>query len=405
MSPSDFFTIIQSLPKGQSGFPTKDNIAKATKLNPYNVKLMLGGLVNNGKLRMEGNWYKFNEETLLEKYDKKFGDDFVDKTIKDHFKITDSQAQDYIEAITEENKHDSIEGGIIANRGFENQYPSDNPELIIPLGKKLNIKMPSRFKEDNSFTILRWVMLIIGIGSGIMSCYYTQIWQYETLNIFWSWFLSLIMIGFSSAAFLTLIGLLTKSIHSRFSTWALSIVFFILWIICLIYSISVTVAGRFSQYQEIVLTNQVAENTHTVESIKTNNILESINSLKLERDNNQKRLNTLFLQAEDIQKGYEIKGETWVTIQSRILNVQNLISELNMKIANKNIEYEKMLESPYIISKNESKFGFYDWMAKIYKTDKGNIEWIMILFPSLFLDIASPIALAVFMFLGRGKDE
>jgi hypothetical protein len=127
--------------------------------------------------------------------------------------------------------------------------------------------------------------------------------------------------------------------------------------------------------------------------------------LKLERDNNQKRLNTLFLQAEDIQKGYEIKGETWITIQSRILNVQNLISELNGKIENKNTEYEKMLESPYIISRNESKFGFYDWMAKIYKTDKGNIEWIMILFPSLFLDIASPIALAVFMFLGRRKEN
>jgi hypothetical protein len=205
MSPSEFLTIIHSLPKGQSGFPTKENISKATKMNLYNVKLMLGGLVNNGKLRMEGNWYKFNE-----------------------IEVTEKQAQDYIEAITEENK-------------------PDIDELSIP-----DIKMPSRFKEDNSFTILRFLMLIIGIGAGIMSCYYTQIWQHETLNIFWSWFLSLIMIGFSSAAFLTLIGLLTKSIHSKFSTWALSIVFFILWIICLIYSISVTVAGRFSQYQEIV---------------------------------------------------------------------------------------------------------------------------------------------------------
>jgi hypothetical protein len=57
------------------------------------------------------------------------------------------------------------------------------------------------------------------------------------------------------------------------------------------------------------------------------------------------------------------------------------------------------------LSDNELKFGFYDWAAKIYKTDRGNVEWIFMLFPSLFLDIASPIALAVFMFLGRKKEE
>jgi len=359
MSPSDFLTIIQSLPKSQSGFPTKESIAKATHFNVYNVKLMLAGLVKNGKLRMEGNWYKFNE-----------------------IQVTEKQVKDYIEAITEENKHESI----------ETTFP--------------NIEISDRFKnKDYIFTILRTVMLIIGMGSAVISAYYTQIWQHETLNTFWSWFLSLIMIGFSSAAFLTLISILTKSIHGKFSTWLLAGIFFVLWIICLLYSISVTVAGRYAQYQEIVLTNQMEENNHTLDTIKISNILDNIKSLKLERDNNQKRLNTLFLQADAIQKGEEVKGETWLTIQSRILNVQGIISTLNKDIENKNAEYEKIAGSSVIISKNESKFGFYDWVASIYNTDRKNVEWFMVLFPSLFLDIASPIALAVFMFLGRRKED
>jgi hypothetical protein len=77
--------------------------------------------------------------------------------------------------------------------------------------------------------------------------------------------------------------------------------------------------------------------------------------------------------------------------------------DINGKLESKNSEYEKIIGSGTM--NNEAKFGFYDWAAKIYKTDRGNIEWIMLLFPSLFLDIASPIALAVFMFLGRKKNE
>ena len=356
MSPTDFLTIIQSLPKSQSGFPTKKAIVEATNLNMYTVKTMLGGLVKNGKLRMEGNWYKFIET----KIDNGFP-----------VEVSQKQADEYIEAINEENK---------------------------PTIDKYSNK-------DYSFSILRWVMLIVGVGSAIISAYYTQIWQHETLNLFWSWFLSLIMIGFSSAAFLTLIGILTKSIHGKFSTWLLAGIFFVLWIICLLYSISVTVAGRYAQYQEIVLTNQVAENNHTLDTIKISNVLDIIKSLKLERDNNQKRLNTLFLQADAIQRGEEVKGETWLTIQSRILNVQGIISSFNKNIEDKSAEYEKIMGISSIISKNESKFGFYDWIASIYNTDRKNVEWLMVLFPSLFLDIASPIALAVFMFLGRKKEE
>jgi hypothetical protein len=396
MSPIDFYNIIKALPVGQSGFPTKKQMSDATGLNIYNVKLFLKGLVNSKKIRMEGNWYKFNEETLLEKYDKVFSNDMVDKTIKGHFKIdngfpvevTDEQAKDYLDHITEENKH----------------YPDMEDEYDFSKGVRgLFYRGKNKTKID-SFTILRWVMGLIGISASVMSAYYTQIWQHETLSIFWSWFLSLIMIGFSSTAFLTLIGILTKSLKGNWKNIGIAIIFTILWVICLIYSVQVTVAGRFSQYQEILSKNNVVENATNANKLKIDNLQSSIDSLKIDKVNNQKQLDVLLNQYDYMQVDMGIKGETFQSIQNKITKVQGMIADINNKIENKNVEYEKIIGSD-VITNVDSKFGFYDWAAKIYKTDRSNIEWWMLLFPSLFLDIASPIALAVFMFLGRRKED
>lgn len=386
--------IIKSLPLSQSRFPKIEDIAKKLNLPKYKTTKLLNELVDLGMLSRTGNWYNF---------------------IQDNWEVTEKQAKDYIDAIKESNKKDCYEvGGIINNR---NTFTGEGEEVIFPLPeawqKKLNkfnekkigdISVIPIKQKIESFTILRYVMLVIGIGAGIMSAYYTQIWQAETLTVFWSWFLSLIIIGFASAAFLTLIGLITKSIYSKFSTWLLAGIFLLLWLICLIYSIQVTVAGRYNQYKDIMNKNNISQNVLNVNNIKIANILDSIETLKNDRSTNQIRLNTLLMQAKDIQNGKEIKGETWLTIQSRILNVQDILASISKKLESKNIEYEKIL-SESKVSDNELKFGFYDWAAKVYKTDRSNIEWIFILFPSLFLDIASPIALAVFMFLGRKKEE
>jgi hypothetical protein len=411
MSPTDFYNIIKTLPVGQSGFPTKKQMAKATKLNIYNVRLFLKGLVNNGKIRMEGNWYKFNEEFAKGGIASK---ETIEKLIEGNKQpspstifVTDEQTKEYIDHITEENKHDSVD---LLN-DLINKTKNMSSEEFAEREKRLGIDKihfdPKDYLPKNkleSFTILRWIMLTIGIGASIISAYYTQIWQHETLNIFWSWFLSLIMIGFSSAAFLTLIGLITKSIYSKWSTWLMAIVFFILWIICLIYSIQATVAGRFNQYQEIVLNNKVKENSQSINQVKINNLLENINSLKEDKSNNQKQLNVLLNQYDYMQVNMGVKGETFQSINGKISAIKDYLITVNTKLENKNAEYEKMLESGNIINTNESKFGFYDWAAKVYKTDRGNIEWIFLLFPSPFLDIASPIALAVFMFLGRKRE-
>lgn len=375
MSPTDFYNIIKVLPVGQSGFPTKQAMADATGLNIYNVKLFLKGLVNNGKIRMEGNWYKFNEEVLSRK-----GLETID-TAKANFKKW-------------------IVSDPVELNGYIEEINNDN----LPLNDKYSIAMPKRFKTKmDSFTILRYVMGIIGISASVMSAYYTQIWQHETLSIFWSWFLSLIMIGFSSTAFLTLIGILTKSLKGNWKNIGIAVIFTVLWIICLIYSVQVTFAGRFNQYQEIVLNNKLRENSSNINRLRVSNLSQSIEELKLENTNNQKQLVILLNQLDYIQVNMGVKGETFQTIQSKISKTQEKISIINDKIESKNIEYEKLL-GEVSLNTNEVKFGFYDWAAKIYKTDRGNIEFIFILFPSLFLDIAAPIALAVFMFLGKKKE-
>jgi hypothetical protein len=387
MSPAEFLSIIKVLPKTQAGFPSKKAIAAATGLNVYTVKTMLGGLVKNGKLRMEGNWYKFNEEMLLEKYDKAFSNDVVDKTIKDHFKIdngfpieiTDEQAKDYMDHITEENKHDSIEA----------------PSIML---NKISIK------PDNAFTILRYLLLIIGSGAMIMSAYYTQIWLNENLNTFLSWFLSILMISFSSIAFLTLIALIKGSISRHWSRWIIALLFFILWIITTIFSISSTIAGQYNRYMTIRNNISIEQTENTLLQNKLVLLKENRFDAETRRNDLRKRLNTLLLQADTIQLGIEVKGETWMSIQSRILSTNEIIKELDSKIEQYRIDEVKILERSPIIS-NETTYAFYTWIAKVFSKDKEMIQFWMMIFPSLFLDILSPAALSVFMFLGKKKEE
>jgi hypothetical protein len=175
MSPTDFYNIIYALPRGQSGFPTKKAMSEATGLNIWNVKLFLKGLVKSGKIRMEGNWYKFNNI----KIDNGFP-----------IEVTDEQAKDYLDYITEENKHDSIEA-----------------DLYLP-----KIAMPKRFQNKlESFSILRWVMLAIGIISAGLLIYYISIYAKENLSNTLAYIRSIVIVTFSFTSFQAIIILFRQA--------------------------------------------------------------------------------------------------------------------------------------------------------------------------------------------------
>jgi len=340
MSPSEFLTIIQSLPRSQSGFPTKDSISKATKLNPYTVKTMLGGLVNNGKLRMEGNWYKFNE-----------------------IEITEKQTQDYIEAITEENK------------------PTID-ELSIP-----NIKMPKRFQTKiDSFTILRYSMLILGIISASLLVYYISIYAKENLTNTLAYIRSIVIVVFSFTSFQVII-VLSKQAKNIIGYIGI-VLFCMFWLLVVIFSMLSTVAGQFQLFsgkQNVIIISSTEYNdTITRENELINNrniILNQINPYlkQLSTELNEKQLS-------DVQYRITLYNRAVQKIDDEI----KIIRERKAQLSNgKNIE------------QNNS---FYTWLSGIIKWPSNNIQLFLYILPALFLDLIGPISFSIFLFLRRKDD-
>ena len=221
-----------------------------------------------------------------------------------------------------------------------------------------------------------------------------------------AWIFSILMITFSSIAFLTLIALINGSISKHWSRWLIAVLFFILWIITLIFSITSTIAGQYNKYIEMENSFNIEQKDEIAQKNEIILIRENKSDAELRRNDFRKRLNVLLLQSQKIQNGDIVNGETWVTIQSRILATNSEIEKLDKKIVEYREKELKILQSNPIIDMEGKikRSAFYDWIANIFTEDKEVIRFWMIIFPSLFLDILSPAALSIFMFLKRKKE-
>jgi hypothetical protein len=372
MSPTDFYATIKTLPIGQSGFPTKKAMSDATKLNIYTVKTMLGGLVKSGKIRMEGNWYKFNEENISKAVITPIKDIIknidnmkkqYDEQTKDYFKIdngfpievTDEQAKDYIEAITEENKHDSIEA-----------YPIKN--------------------KLESFTILRWVMLFIGIISAGLLIYYISIYAKENLSNTLAYIRSIVIVTFSFTSFQAII-ILFKQVKNIIGYIGISLLF-IFWLAVVIFSMLSTIAGQyqlFSGKQDIVAISSTEYN-------------DTINREK-ELLNNR---NIVLNQISPYLKQLSIADEKQLPdIQYRITLYNRAIQKIDDEL--KTIRDKKVqLSNGKVIEQNN---GFYSWLSGILKISSNSLQLFLYILPALFLDLIGPISFSIFLFLRRKNES
>jgi hypothetical protein len=350
MSPTDFYTIIKTLPRGQSGFPTKKAMSEATGLNIWNVKLFLKGLVKSGRIRMEGNWYKFNNI----KIDNGFP-----------IKVTDEQAKDYLDHITEENKHDSIEA-----------------DLYLP-----KIAMPKRFQNKlESFTILRWVMLLVGIISAGLLIYYISIYAKENLTTTLAYIRSIVIVTFSFTSFQAIIILL-KQVKS-FIGYIGIILLFMFWLMVVTFSMISTIAGQFQLFsgKQDIITISSTEYNDTIAREKE--LVNNRNILLNQINPYLKILNTELddKQLSDVQ--YRI------TIYNKA--VQKIDDELKV-IRDKKV---KLSDGKQIEQNNN----FYSWLSGILKISSNSLQLFLYILPALFLDLIGPISFSIFLFLRRKEN-
>lgn len=256
------------------------------------------------------------------------------------------------------------------------------------------------------YVIIRIVMLIIGIGAVLLSCYFSIRWLLEYLHIFWAFILGFIMVLFSAFSPEALI------LFKLNRNWLMMVIISITWITALSFSMISTVAVLYNQL--------MIEEKEEIEK-KTENIFknlewemynineEEIVSLIKEKEEELKIVNNLLKQFDNLDIREEKKDE-WLSGLYTKRKAEEVIEKYRMElkeIREKKLQFahENKEEAGSIQETTVQIESFYVWIAGIFNLESDKVQFWVSVFPAVFIDIIAPIALAIAMFLRRRKYE
>jgi len=277
--------------------------------------------------------------------------------------------------------------------------------------KKVVRKKKTQKREIDVFLIIiRSLLGCVSIIASGLSLYFTALWVNEFFAIELAYCLSAAMIIFSVLAFQLIIFIYNN--YKKRSKIILIISLSILWIIVIFFSMFSTVVGQYnlravSREQEIreqptrVISLQVLEQLEIQLSeidieiqarrdvrAAQQRIIDEIASLPLaEQIEYQARYNTAWTQLNSMSGVINGLTEQRAVIQSRIQEL--LVSQEDAIIA----------EEVAVVR------DAYQWVADQVHGDKYTIEFVMSIFPALFIDIIAPIGAAGALFLRRRKEH
>ncbi len=220
-----------------------------------------------------------------------------------------------------------------------------------------NNKNNIKFEQDKFLILfIKIVMLIVGTICTFISSYYTFLWLKDFLINIYAFLLSFAIVSFSVFIFETIIIL-------RKNKQKIYYVLFILWLIVVVFSMVSTIAGQY---------NMRVEKWNKIVEQESNNIEIEIEN-KIEELEKQKD----FINSQIKEKNNE--KEIYFNLLKQFDDLENQIS----------------------VYKTKRNKDFYSWIGSVFKIDSEVFEFWFSLFPALFIDIISPIAFAIFMFLNK----
>lgn len=303
----------------------------------------------------------------------------------------------------------TLEAEGFLNRNY-NQYKLNSISKDITEIQDQSIEIPGQSmgkRSDILLIVIRIVMAIIGMGASYLSMYYTRIWLLEFLSPFLSTLLSTIMILFSVAAFETL--LIFWANQKIFPIMIFSVV----WIIVLIFSMMSTIAGqynsRISNREEI--TTERTEITHarlTLElyDSEEKELLESLAEKRIELKASQ----ILFSQFDTLEQRKEDWRFYWNTkkaMNDSTLQIEKLQAQIKEVREIKRQLLKQSQQSAGIVEETKKLIyaSFYVWMGEVLKARPMMIQFWLSIFPALFIDIIAPLAVGVSLFLTFWRKE
>jgi hypothetical protein len=245
--------------------------------------------------------------------------------------------------------------------------------------------MPKRFQNIESFSILRWVMLLVGIISAGLLIYYISIYAKENLSNILAYIRSIVIVTFSFTSFQAII-ILFKQVKNIIGYIGI-ILLCIFWLLVVTFSMISTIAGQFQLFsgkQDVIAVSSTEYNDTT---IREKELLNNRNIILNQINPYLKQLNTVDdKQLADIQ--YRI------TLYNRA--IQKIDDELKI-IRDKKVQ----LSNGKVIEQNNS---FYSWLSGILKISSNSLQLFLYILPALFLDLIGPISFSIFLFLRRKED-
>lgn len=291
---------------------------------------------------------------------------------------------------------------LTADGSISPKRPKVVPKAKRPYKKKTKLQ---KFLSDLPMWMIRITMGVIGLGASVMSCYYTATWLMEFLSPFLSYFLSFLMIVFSVFAFQTIIFLVKER---GSSAWPLAVLFSILWLIVAFFSMGSTVAGQYNARMSHELTIVEESKTDTVSRFVLDTLIaerdrydEELESHRRDRTAIQNVLDEFdTIEEREEKSGYyrDMRTRLYVT-NTAIGEIEERLNDLNQKILDKVETGEEM----FYREQKAQVYDFYTWLSGVITVDSDSIQFVLSVFPAIFIDVIAPLGVAIGFFLHRKR--
>lgn len=393
--------------RNSNKFPNLKEICASLNYSEDQARKYMASLADDGYIEKIGDWYKFPENQQLSEPEEpktnwgKFGD--LGKIANPHTNLYDQNGKIVVSPAIEE-----FINPVKRKRG----RPFGTTKKVITsttessqTAPELRIEAQNKPIYTNQVKIIQAVMGVIGIGASIISIYYSYLWMKDFLPFVLSVLFAFIIVSFSIFAFETIIIFLSGEITDK--KWIkIGVVtgFLLLWGIATFFSIASTVggqvnknlqkneakinsAGKNNQEQWKILKEQKADlkdslNEYRKQAKTYNDILAGMNNMKTRYENKQ-GWNDVNYKLQEVQK-----------------NTQKILGDMDeVRNQEKKLLEESKGKINVAAESNAEDKDFYLWMAKVLNISADKIQFVLSLFFAIFIDLISPTALAISLFL------
>ena len=264
---------------------------------------------------------------------------------------------------------------------------------------------PSQNSNLAIYTI-KWGMLILGIGSIIISIYYNTLLALQFLPGVLAVIAGCIFVLFSVIAFEAMLLFLSYKLKQWKRVFVIA-GFLILWLTAAVYSMTSTVNGRYERYMQNTQLQSSDNRTINAGRLKWANIQERKTILTQRIIEKRKQISQLYgiLAGVKDLTDREKHGTIFSDTQWRISLSEKELDRYNndlLKVQDEEANELKLNPESTDADIEAGKYNdFYEWLGTIFNISKEKIHFFLSLFPAFFFDVISPVAIACFLFLKR----